>query len=85
MQYEVQVICAVVCKHSLLLLKAVKCDRQERVNRRGGITNNFCGKLKTLSCTRDEGEQHRALQLEAAAGLGESCGVGHGQEELGWW
>lgn len=48
----------------------------------GGSQINFDVKLKTLSCIREEAEQHRE-QLEPAAGFGESCGVGHGHEELG--
>lgn len=57
---------------------------KKRLTEEGGSQIIFVVKLKTLSYTREEAEQHRE-QLEPAAGFGESCGVGHGHEELGWW
>lgn len=68
------------------MLMAIKYGQAKKgLTEEGGSRIIFVVEVKTLSCTREEAEQHRALQLEAAAGFGESFGVGHGHEELGWW
>lgn len=74
MQHEVKITCAVARKYTV-------CWCYEVWTGKKGLTGEgraqiiFAVKLKTLSCTRGEAEQHRALQLEPAAGLGGSSGV----------